>query len=411
MMRIAIIGCGPAGLSAAIALHDSNFDVTLFEQFDKPGPVGSGLMLQPTGLAVLEVLRLRNTAENLGQRIDGMLGRLAPDGKTVLDIRYRALNESLYGVAIHRASLFQLLFDAVNARNIPILTGQEITSVIQTTDYASPATSTDSDTSNRFDFVVDASGANSAVLQSTFPMLRRKALSFGALWTTVPLNGFNTGLLEQRYVKAHKMIGVLPCGTLPGQSQQLATFFYSIEAHDYAHWQQSGIDNWKKTVSQMWPETASLLEPVENTEQLTFTSYSHHTLKIPSSGRLMFIGDTAHATSPQLGQGANMAFLDAIALTIALNKYKNNPTMAGRYYQQLRRNHVRLYQSVSYLLTPFYQSNSTLLPLLRDTLFEPVNALGLTSRLITRLGAGLLANPASRLTSAYMNYHRNTAAD
>ena len=80
MHKIAIIGCGPAGLSAAIALHDKGHAVSIFERFEKAGPVGSGLMLQPTGLAVLERFGLRDEVEAIGQRIDGMLGRIAPNG-------------------------------------------------------------------------------------------------------------------------------------------------------------------------------------------------------------------------------------------------------------------------------------------------------------------------------------------
>jgi len=110
MCKIAIIGCGPAGLSAAIALHDKWHEVSLFERFEQAGPVGSGLMLQPTGLAVLERFGLRDEVEAIGQRIDGMLGRIAPNGKIVLDIEYSVLSSEMYGVAIHRAALFHILF-------------------------------------------------------------------------------------------------------------------------------------------------------------------------------------------------------------------------------------------------------------------------------------------------------------
>jgi len=53
---IAVAGCGPAGLATALLLHRDGYRVTLFERFEAPGPVGSGLMIQPTGLAVLRQL-------------------------------------------------------------------------------------------------------------------------------------------------------------------------------------------------------------------------------------------------------------------------------------------------------------------------------------------------------------------
>ena len=47
---IAIAGCGLAGLATALLLHRDGHRVTLFERFDAPRPVGSGLMIQPTAL-------------------------------------------------------------------------------------------------------------------------------------------------------------------------------------------------------------------------------------------------------------------------------------------------------------------------------------------------------------------------
>lgn len=55
---IAIAGCGPAGLAAALLLHRDGHRVTLFERFDASRPVGSGLLIQPTGFAVLAQLGL-----------------------------------------------------------------------------------------------------------------------------------------------------------------------------------------------------------------------------------------------------------------------------------------------------------------------------------------------------------------
>ncbi len=55
---VAIAGAGPAGLAAALCLHRDGHRVTVFERFSAPHPIGAGLMLQPTGLAVLRELGL-----------------------------------------------------------------------------------------------------------------------------------------------------------------------------------------------------------------------------------------------------------------------------------------------------------------------------------------------------------------
>ena len=96
-----------------------------------------------------------------------------------------------------------------------------------------------------------------------------------------------------------------------------------------------------------------------------------------------------------------MALLDGLALAIALTENRTNLQQALKRYTRLRRAHVSTYQTVSYLLTPFYQSNSSLLPFLRDTFFEPVTSIGFMNRFITRLGAGMLGNPATALVSQF----------
>ena len=70
---IAIAGCGPAGLAAALLLHRQGHRVTLFERFEEPRPIGSGLMIQPSGLAVLDALGLEDLVDHVGRAGQGGL--------------------------------------------------------------------------------------------------------------------------------------------------------------------------------------------------------------------------------------------------------------------------------------------------------------------------------------------------
>jgi len=435
---IAIVGCGPTGMASAILLHDYGFSVTVIEQFQDPGPVGSGLMLQPPGLRVLEKMGLRAKAEELGQRIDGMLGRLSSNGKKVLDIRYNALTSSLYGVAIHRASLFDILYEALLTREIPIKTGVSV-SDIRFDSHDMPdgdkldvfVTDDNGDIlAGPFDLVIDASGSQSKLIPHAKVPANVKPLEYGALWATVKLenNTFNRHLLEQRYVAASVMAGVLPCGRLSPRaksvqtsdslSENLATFFWSIKASDVEKIKNEGLDAWKNDVLKVWPQTAELLEQITCWDQLIHAKYSHHTLKYPYGSKIIFVGDCAHATSPQLGQGANMGLLDAVAVADALcetflsdskkavnrNLADDNSNeislllkQAAESYAKKRRVHVKFYQMCCYLLTPFYQSDSWVLPALRDIFFEPVSRIPYMSKIVTALGSGLMLWPFKKL--------------
>ena len=69
-LDIGIAGAGPAGLAAALMLSRRGHRVEILERFGEASPVGSGLMLQPTGLTVLNALGLLQPMLVLGSRID-----------------------------------------------------------------------------------------------------------------------------------------------------------------------------------------------------------------------------------------------------------------------------------------------------------------------------------------------------
>src|SRR5262245_65276453 len=119
-LEIAVAGAGPAGLATALALSRQGHKIALFDQFDEPRPLGSGLILQPTGLAVLDWLGLGARIRSLGSRIDRLYGRASGSGHIVLDVSYGALGDGSHGVAVHRAALFNVLYDAVKEMRLAI---------------------------------------------------------------------------------------------------------------------------------------------------------------------------------------------------------------------------------------------------------------------------------------------------
>ncbi|TIX30816.1 MAG: FAD-dependent monooxygenase, partial [Mesorhizobium sp.] len=109
-----------------LCLKRAGHRVTIFERFDEPKPVGSGLILQPTGLSVLAELGLLGDMLSLGSRIDRLHGADARSGRTVLDVRYDAQRGGRFGLAVHRAALFGVLFRAARREAIAIETNVEV---------------------------------------------------------------------------------------------------------------------------------------------------------------------------------------------------------------------------------------------------------------------------------------------
>ncbi len=392
-LDIAVAGCGIAGLAAALLLHRQGHAVTLYERFDEPRPLGSGLMLQPTGLAVLAELGLAEEIAAHSAPIVRLYG-CNTHGETVLDARYADLGvPGLVGFGIHRASLFGALYDAVLRAGIAIRTGHQIAGT-ELTHGGRRLLFAAADPSPAHDCVVDCLGVGSPLVPAA-----EGWLPFGALWTTLewPDEGpFRRDWLEQRYERARKMAGVLPTGRRRGTGRNELALFWSLRADAYERWRERGLAAWKDDFLSLWPECAGLLEHIADPAELTFARYAHRTHRRPVHERLIHIGDAWHSASPQLGQGANMALLDAWALAKALGGEGSLDTRLAAAVA-LRRSHVQLYQWLTALFTPAYQSDSVWPALIRDLVLAPLSRVPPGPSVQANMVAGLTGSPLKRL--------------
>lgn len=394
-MTIGIAGAGIGGLAAAALLAGDGHAVRVFDQFDAPRPVGSGLVMQPVGMDVLHACGAEAEVRARGTPILHMFGDEAASGRTVLSVTY-GKSAARQGLGIHRAALFTALYDAAQRAGAQIVP-------------SSPVTQRDgqhlhiNDTrEGPFDLIIDALGAG-----STLSPLRARALPYGAVWATVPWPDaapFPQDRLTQRYRKATRMLGILPVGTMrDAPDQRLAAIFYSLPVtHIDAHFARPFAD-WRAEATQLWPDFAAYLPDTLSHADFTAARYTHGSLRTPYTEGLVHIGDAAHRASPQLGQGANMALLDARALQLAL---RGAPFLAKdeggeealRSYAMARKYHVKLYQAFSAAFTPQYQSDSTTLPMLRDHILAPLSQTWPTPHILTKLVCGDLVPPMASLS-------------
>lgn len=306
-----VAGAGIAGLAAAIALRAAGSEVRIVDRVQEPGPAGAGILLQANGLLALDALGLGEAA-----RASGVAVQELPIRSVATNLAYRldfasALPPRLWPVSIHRADLHRLLVAGCADRGVEVELGLTVVDVERGV-RPRLVCLTDSGT-DRLDgeLVVGADGVHSTVRERTGFRVRRDWIAEASVQGVAPVAVDPS--LHGEYLGAGEACGMLP---LPRDR----TFWFWGGAADLVR----GLDgvafsDWRASVEARFPQLGPVLEHHSGWEGLPRLLHQSVHCERWSSGRVVLIGDAAHAMSPNLGQGANCALCDAVALASSVS--------------------------------------------------------------------------------------------
>lgn len=356
MSRVGVVGFGIAGATVAYLLARDGRRVTLIERAPELGPVGAGILIQCSGQAVLRHLGILDRVVARSARLEELFAR-HPDGRTLVNNRYPDYAPGACSYGVHRGVLFNALFDLVASQPVDVRTACE---VVAREDSPAGVTLTDSCGRRHgpFDFVIGADGSRSRLRKVCGFKASVLEYDHGTLWLNAPGDGVK-GQLLQVVERTRKLFGLLPLG------DGLVSMYWGLPVRELAGTKARGLDPLKREILAFAPESAPVLDFVHDFEQLLFTTYRHVHCPRPHDGRVILIGDAAHAMSPHLGQGANLALVDAWRLAEAL-RADPHPASAFRAFRRVQRRYVRYYATVTWLLSPFFQSDWRILGWGRD---------------------------------------------
>ncbi|MFC7878926.1 FAD-dependent monooxygenase [Isoptericola sp. NPDC057391] len=307
-----VVGGGIGGLASAVALAEAGWGTTVLERAGELGEVGAGVALTPNAVAALGGLGFDDDAvAGLGPRT-WATGTWDWHGRPILrlpgDPGLRAAT-ALRGV--HRARLHGALLDRARALGVEVVTDARVTTVaggapdgeravVHHTDGAETAQARDAD------LVVGADGVRSAVRAALFPARRPVYSGYSSWRAVVPGLSAGPGLLQ--YWGPHAEFGTMP---VSGG----ATYWYGYvrmpegtRLDDELGAADDRFRGWAEEVRRVISATPS--EAVVR----------HDVLHLPGGlpryarGRVVMVGDAAHATLPTMGQGAATALEDGVCV-------------------------------------------------------------------------------------------------
>jgi 2-polyprenyl-6-methoxyphenol hydroxylase-like FAD-dependent oxidoreductase len=361
---VAVVGGGIAGMTTALLLARAGASVTLVERVAEPSAVGAGILLQPNGLAVLAGLALDDELGRHGRRLVATAIRSA-DGTRILSTSLpdhgRWFDRPL---GLRRSRLHECLLGAV--RDHPGIT-MCLGATAMTAHSAGSVRvrSGDGDRTVRADLVVGADGVGSTVRGcGDFGAQVRAS---GATYLRGLVAGDDLGL-EDEYWTPLGLFGGLPMG-------DGTTYFYgaatappvaaAVAARD--------LDALRRCWATVLPLAGRVLDRVGSFGELLVNEVVRVDCARWSDGRLVLVGDAAHAMAPNLGQGANSAIVDGAVLSVALAAEQPVERALARYTAR-RRAKVRRVQDDADRLARLSSLSNPGLRRLRDT------ALRLTGR-------------------------------
>ncbi|MCW5910244.1 MAG: FAD-dependent monooxygenase [Cyclobacteriaceae bacterium] len=336
-MKIAIIGGGIAGLTAAIAFQKAGYTPVDFEAAETVKPVGAGLGLAANAIKALEKLGIKNKVVEKGRVLSSFTIKDEKDKTITYTDSLKVSRE--YGIdnfTIHRAALHEVLLAQIP--NVQLYTGKKCTGCMVQENNIQVLFKDGS--SFDTDYLIVADGIHSPVRQKLVPGSVPRFAGY-TCWRAVV---DNTALKINNSYEIWGSKGRF--GAVPLAGNQLYWFATVNSTANNTHFKNFTLSNLKAWFEEYPPKTAAILSYTSDDALIWNDIIDLKPISKYAFGNVLLIGDAAHATTPNMGQGACQAIEDTAVLYDELLKGGELSTAFLRFEKRrLKRTHFITNQS------------------------------------------------------------------
>jgi 2-polyprenyl-6-methoxyphenol hydroxylase-like FAD-dependent oxidoreductase len=329
-MRVLVVGGGIGGLSAAIALRKQGIDVDVIEINPKWDVYGVGIIQPGNAIRALDALGLAERAVEQGYAMKGSRFHTA-DGQLLgevpaLDLlgpKYPPMN------GITRPKLHAIFQDAFRASGASIELGSTVATIDQDDDRVAVTFSDGTD--GEYDLVIGADGIHSLVRSLVFGQSHKAEYTGQVVWrynVPRPVDLDHLHMFVGRNGKA---------GFVPMAPDLMYILLIENQPPENV---QVPDDRLAETMRERLAEFGGPVAEVRDNEitdddKVVYRPVESFLLPPPwYRGRVVLIGDAAHATSPHVGQGAAMAMEDAVVLADVLGGDQPLPDALAQFTER-----------------------------------------------------------------------------
>ena len=366
--RIAIVGAGLGGLTAANALLGKGFDVTLYEQSQELKEVGAGVQLSPNAMKALIALGLEKAVLADAFEPERHVVRNWKSGAVVSATQLKGFCKNKFGAGyygFHRHDLHAALLAPLPPERIVL--GAKCVGVESNSERALLHFADGREVAA--DAVIGADGIHSVIREKLFGPESPRFTDHICWRGVVPTESLPKGLIEPEMAAWFGPHSTFVTYYMRGGS--LVNWAGFCEAGDWRleSWRIEGDRNEALKTYKDW--NPAITQLIQNTEKLyKWALYDREPLKQWTVGRVSLLGDAAHPMLPYLAQGACMAIEDAYVLAATLEQQSTSVTEALKAYEALRRPRTAQVQRNSSARARTNELVSPLARLKRDLIYK-----------------------------------------